>query len=340
MRRLIRLFTALSPALFVSCLMAHQYGVVRLPAEKAGNRRFDPALFRDVDARALNTPPRKGEPLDSLARRIAGEARDELEQVRAIWRWITAFISYDTGKKNYGARATLRDLRGTCQGYAELFVELARRAGLRAVEVTGRGRGSGHLPGEPVRANHAWNAVRIDGKWHLLDATYGAGQVNEDRFIRGYREHFFLTPPGEFIHSHLPDLRRWQLRERKISKKEFSNLPFYRHGYFTHGLRQSGGSRTAVIECEGDLALAFEAPGEIAVTINLRTPSGTTLVKKRFTGREGIVEINLAIKEPGRYYLYGWAGPDDDPAPPALAFVYLVVSKEGAPQTPLTDLVD
>ncbi len=327
MRRILRIFPALSPALFVSCLMAHQYGVVRIPVEKAGNRRFDPALFRDVDTRVLNTTPGAGETLDSLARRIAGEGRDELERARAIWRWITAFISYDTGKKNYGARATLRDLRGTCQGYSELFVELARRAGVRAVEVTGRGRGSGHLPGEPVRANHAWNAVRINGTWHLLDATYGAGQVREDRFIRDYREHFFLTPPDEFIHSHLPDLRRWQLREKKISKKEFSDLPFYRHGYFTHGLRQRDGNRRAVIECGRELALAYGAPGGIAITVNLRDLSGKTLVKKSFTGRGGIIDVSLEIRDPGSYHLYGWAGPVDDPAAPDLAFVYLVVSK-------------
>ncbi len=328
MRRFVQLFLPMLPVtLCISCLMAEQYRIVRIPGEKSGNTRYDPARFKQIDAFALETPSAVTTSLDALALHLTEGMQDDLDKTRAIWRWITARIAYDTGKKNYHAGPTLRDRRGTCQGYSELFVELARRSCIKALEITGRGRGSGYLPGERVAANHAWNAVLIDGKWHLLDATYGAGHVKDGRFIRDYREHFFLTPPDQFIYTHLPDLRRWQLRKLKISRKEFKGLPFYRPGYFDHGLRQTDENSSSEIECGKKLALRYDAPRGVMITINLRNDAGKTLLKRRIRRVKGVIDILLTFKDPGTYYLYGWAGPEGDPDNLAWAFTYLIVSK-------------
>jgi hypothetical protein len=313
--------------LLAGCLMSRQYQVVSNIDALAGNQRHDPGLFRDTDAKALGAPPATAESFDTLAAYLAGISRDDIHRARAIWRWITANIDYDTAKKNYTARETLRDRRGTCQGYAELFVELARRVGIRAIEVTGYGRGSDYAPGDRVVNNHAWNAVLAGGRWYLLDCSNGAGLVRNGRFVRDYREHYFFTPPGEFISSHLPELPRWQLLPRKISKREFQDLPYYRHGYFQYGLRQVDDHRTCVITCAKELVLAFEVPAGVVLTIQVRDKSDRKVHEPRMTSANGIMEIRSTFPQPGDYYLIGWASSAARPRDYSWAFTYLVKAR-------------
>ena len=65
--------------------------------------------------------------------------------------------------------------------YATAYAVLARFAGLECAVVEGFVKGFRYEPGDSVRdasgsllINHAWNAVRVDGQWRLLDACAGA----------------------------------------------------------------------------------------------------------------------------------------------------------------------
>lgn len=307
--------------------MARQYTIIRNIDTLAGDRRFDPALFATVDAHALAADPSVASSPDALAAYLSRAGWSQLQRTRAIWRWITASIAYDTAKKNYTAGETLRDRRGTCQGYAELFVELAWRAGITAVEITGYGRGGDYAPGDRVKNNHAWNAVRIDDRWYLLDCTYGAGLVREERFIRDYREHYFLTPPGEFIYTNLPELRQWQFIARKIRKTDFERLPLYRHGYFRYGLRQLDDNRSCVISCGGGLRLRYAAPPGVIMTVNVRDESGKIIQHHRSTEKNDTIEINAVFQKPGNYRVTGWISPAAKPRDYSWAFAYLVQSR-------------
>lgn len=73
---------------------------------------------------------------------------------------------YDDSFTAYGA---LLNGRCVCAGYAGAFKLLADAAGLECVVVTGMLEGN--LP-------HAWNKVRIDGEWEILDVTN-----NDNEFI-------------------------------------------------------------------------------------------------------------------------------------------------------------
>jgi len=307
-----------------ACLMAQQHQVILNINARAGNQRFDPSQFAEIDRYALQTPPSAMETIDTLASYLGQSSPDELGRVRAAWRWITATISYDTDKKNYSARETLRDRKGTCQGYSELFVELAQRMGVRAIEVTGYTRGSAYRPGDRVVNNHAWNAVLIDGKWYLLDSTYGAGYYNGGGYKRAYREHYFLTPPAEFIYTNLPELRRWQLMAEKITKKGFEGLPFYRHGYFQYGLRQLDGNKSCVISSSGDLELRFFVPRDLDLMVSVRDLSGKPLFRPTVTREKEDLVIHAIFQKPGDYHLIGWVNPAERPKDYAWAFTYLV----------------
>ncbi len=309
---------------FTACLMSQQHQIIRNIDTLAGNQRFDPARFRDIDRFALEAPGSAGESIDTLAAYLTGAASDDRVRVREIWRFITAHITYYIYKKNYSARETLRDRKGVCQGYSELFVEAARRMGVRAIEITGYTRGSAYSPGDRVVNDHAWNAVLLDGKWYLLDSTYGAGHFNKGKYFREYREHYFLTPPAEFIYTNLPELRRWQLLSGKISKKAFESLPFYRHGYFQYGLRQLDGNRSSVITCSHELDLRFSAPAGLIITVNIRDKMGTIVSRPDAVRDHGDILIHAVFENPGDYHLIGWISPADRPKDYSWAFTYLV----------------
>ncbi len=326
-RRLFLIILAACSLPFTACLMAQQHKVIRNINTLAGNQRFDPSQFSKIDRYSLQAPDTAMESIDSLASYLVKSSVSELGRVRAAWRWITAHIIYDTDKKNYSARETLHDRKGTCQGYSELFVELARRMGVRAMEITGYTRGSAYNPGDSVVNDHAWNAVFADGRWYLLDCTYGAGHFNGSRYFREYREHYFLTPPAEFIYTNLPELRRWQLIPDKISKKDFELLPLYRHGFFHYGLRQVDANRSSVISCSGELKLRFSAPHGLILTVNVRDKSGKTLSRPNVIRDSGYMLIHALFDRPGVYHLIGWVSPAGRPKDYAWAFTYLVRSQ-------------
>lgn len=80
---------------------------------------------------------------------------------------------------------------------------LLDKAGLEVKTVYGMVKGAGasqFINGMPV--NHVWNAVKIDGTWHLLDATWGAGYVGRDGFHREQSDLFFMVPPQRAVLSH------------------------------------------------------------------------------------------------------------------------------------------
>ena len=43
---------------------------------------------------------------------------------------------------------------------------------------------------------HAWNAIRINGKWQMVDPTWGTDLQQ--------RESWWLTPKADFLKSHIP----------------------------------------------------------------------------------------------------------------------------------------
>jgi len=171
--------------------------------------------------------------VQTLAAYLVKPARNEHEKVRAIFRWVTENIAYDTDgyfSGQYGDLSpdgVLKSRRAVCDGYAGLFNMLGEAAGLEVVKVTGYSKGYSYAVGDTYdgTTNHTWNAVMIDNQWHLLDTTWGAGYLGENKkFVREFQEYYFLTPPEVFIYDHLPSDTRWQLLEQPVSSEDLQVL--------------------------------------------------------------------------------------------------------------------
>lgn len=68
----------------------------------------------------------------------------------------------DEFKDSYTAYGALINGKCVCAGYASAFKLLAEEAGLDSLVVTGMLEGN---------INHAWNKVKIDGEWQVVDVT-------------------------------------------------------------------------------------------------------------------------------------------------------------------------
>jgi len=141
--------------------------------------------------------------------------------VKLLHDWVALNVRYDVPSLNDGSYTTkqraervLRDRTGVCAGYANLLVALGEVTGDEIVYVTGDTRAIDG-PG------HAWNAVRIDGAWTLMDATWDAGSVGDDGFEARYSTAYLFAPPSAFLLDHFPDDAGWQLREDPLTRGAF-----------------------------------------------------------------------------------------------------------------------
>ncbi len=109
--------------------------------------------------------------VDSLLRQLNVYKADDYTKVSAIYDYMCSNIVYDTeglldetDDLKFTAYAALIKKTSVCQGYANLFYRLALELGVDTRLITGIGNGGGH----------AWNIVRLDGKYYNLDATWDA----------------------------------------------------------------------------------------------------------------------------------------------------------------------
>jgi len=231
-----------------------------------------PPDYAAIDRHALSAPPSVQTSFKSLGTWLTGPCRTDDEKARALYRWITQNIDYDVnallsgGPMSGNAETALRTRKGVCEGYAGLFMELAKVSGLKAAKISGFAKGYGYAAGRALdrTPNHSWNAVSIDGHWRLLDCTWGAGYIGDDRtFHRAFDPHFFLTPPGEFIYDHLPENQEWQLLDHPISRQEYEQAVYVKPGFFALGL-SLGDNTAGTLRAKGEIVLRLGTTQPVA----------------------------------------------------------------------------
>lgn len=187
--------------------------------------------FEKVDTYVRNLDKFSKKDLNTavISTRVTAPFTTETEKVRAIFIWITDNIKYDikTIETDAGDRdpndqkpaMVIKRGKAVCEGYANLFQELCTNVGIKSLLATGNTK---RLNGSIPWTGHAWNLVRADGKWHLVDATWGAGYINEkEKYVEEFDENYFFTPSNVFIRDHLPDDPAFQMLGVPITDKEF-----------------------------------------------------------------------------------------------------------------------
>lgn len=226
--------------------------------------------FRAADSHAAQFPRQSLPSYDMrwLANELTGPFSSPTDKARVLFTWLHHNIEYDVKSffnnsvKGSTPASTLASGLAVCEGYANLFAELARHSGLEAVVVSGHGKGFGYQelasgsPIPPYEGNHAWNAVKIDnGQWKLIDATWGAGAVQGagQPYLKRFEPAMFANSNDELGLRHYPskpdqfyrdDGRSWISWEEYILGNPNSPLGAEQPRTFSDAWKHSIGERT------------------------------------------------------------------------------------------------
>lgn len=201
----------------------------------------------------------------ALGAYIAQHEPTQAERARAVHDWVADRIAYDGPAYREGryppqdAATVFRTRVGVCAGYARVFAEVAKAAGLEARYVVGTVRGVGMRPDGEL---HAWNAVKIDGAWALVDTTWDAGHLDGAKFIKEYRTIYHRTPPDVFRVDHFPNEPNWQLASEPWQRGEFFRRPMLSAEFFADGLTLRSPERSQVTTT-GAFTVELENPGQL-----------------------------------------------------------------------------
>jgi transglutaminase/protease-like cytokinesis protein 3 len=194
--------------------------------------------YSAVDARIWAM---KNDPSTDLKKQVSeltnGLANNFLK-TRAIFDWVALNIKYDwetyNNKQNerpgyvFKSPAMVLEQRiGICSEISELMKEMLTNAGIECVIVDGTV--SGMRPGDID--THAWNAVKLNDKWYLMDCTWAGTMSMKNGEVEFF---YFLTPPEQFIASHRPEDKKWSLLDQMISVDGFSALPIIDPCFFKY----------------------------------------------------------------------------------------------------------
>ena len=140
---------------------------------------------KQLDSLVTNLPRDIVRDLDSAHHYLHNAGINDEERVFIYYGFIGIHFRYDYNRLGQGKSAreyttyyTCKKRSGVCRDFAALFKELCNRSGLPCVVATGRTKSSfGRFFKEFVRLkfrapNHAWNIVKYDGTWHLMDVTW------------------------------------------------------------------------------------------------------------------------------------------------------------------------
>ncbi|MDF1549956.1 MAG: transglutaminase domain-containing protein [Bacteroidales bacterium] len=216
--------------------------------------------YKQVDEK-VKTYPKSFSNLDKLAGQINKDFKKPEEKARAIYAWIAMNVSYDvkgmnnTKSVSYSYRSeeekekiekkmeedlalkTMKQKKAVCQGYSTLYKILCEKTALECEIISGTSKTTPQDIGKaPGRMDHAWNAIKLNGKWKLVDATWGAGYMDQStgKFKKIYSDFYFLTDPDKFFLKHYPEDKKWLLTNK--TAKDFTIQPLYYRNYFESDL--------------------------------------------------------------------------------------------------------
>ena len=285
-----------------------------------------------------------GDSTDELAQLLADNASTEIEKARIIYTWITHNIDYNVAaldelfKNNVYPDVTTKAVlsyRATiCSGYANLYQQLAEKMGLKSVIVIGYAQAGDYIVGVDDRVNHAWNAVKIDGDWYLLDATWGSGTVNNDRFEAKFNPFYFAPKPEEFIYTHYPLENQWQLLSNTYSRSQFDQLPDVAPELFKNGIELVS-HKGSQISADDRLAVVLKAQRDIVAIANLERDKQPVEGNYTLVQRQGEnIMVNVTFPQAGDYQLNIFAKPQDGNNSYPLVVSYDVSVTGSSPQMP------
>jgi transglutaminase-like putative cysteine protease len=249
------------------------------PPVRPVNPPQDPRAWpfpEELHAAVREVPSEQESGPQSVGRYLASRVSDRHELAKAVHDYVADRVAYDVESYRAGsfppqdAETVFRTRRSVCAGYAALFQAIGAAAGLEIQIIVGRGRGAVQ---DGMGEAHAWNAVRLDDRWHLVDTTWDAGYVDGTQFHKRFSTMYFLTPPDAFIPRHWPDDPHWQLLAPPRTEGDYLRMPLLRPDFFAHGLSLLEPSR-GEFDATGPFDVRIDNPRRRSLLVSLYPVAG------------------------------------------------------------------
>jgi hypothetical protein len=197
------------------------------------------ADFKHIDRMANNIPEKYTHNPKDLASYIKGFTKTDLEFVRALYVWFSSptGIDYDYDclfkRKSRPSQLSLPVMKaklGVCVGYSNIMVDACRSVGIMS-EVVGGNVYSNDKEGDTKPYAHAWVIVKINGKYGLIDPTWGATFAMKDsvhtkeKSMRRVNNAYFFFHPFEHGSRREADIPEFNLREPGIYSDQRNEIP-------------------------------------------------------------------------------------------------------------------
>lgn len=140
------------------------------------------------------------EAIIQIFKQLEIDKKNDYEKIKAIHDYIIVNTSYDLSAQKNTAYHNLIDKSSVCQGYALLTYKMMVEAGIDCRIITGTGKG----------VNHAWNIVKLNGKWYNIDCTWDDPVSEDNKSYLEYR--YFLKADKDFSN---------HVRDKKFTTEEF-----------------------------------------------------------------------------------------------------------------------
>jgi len=192
---------------------------------------------------------------ESVAEYLKTNIPDEFMRAKAVHDFVASWVVYDhaglladTAFSNghQSAAMVFKRRLGVCAGYANLTSAMGNAAGIETVVVSGPIRWNsdyGLMSAEDVEGgefklaagdtrSHAWNAMKVNGHWHLVDTTWDKSDAT-----RGVQSTYLFIPPEVMLADHFPDDSEWQLLTTPKTYGDWLRSPNLDPHAFLHGIR-------------------------------------------------------------------------------------------------------
>lgn len=164
----------------------------------------------------------------AILRSIIDDRMTKEQKLFAIYEWLIMNVTYDNallirmmnnadGVIEYNGlflEGVFNDQLSVCDGISKAFTVLARIEGITCIRVTGDSI-DGSL-------GHAWNKVKLDGIWYVIDATHGGRVVNNS--IEILVHDLFLVKDEVLLSEYVQ--RDYQNIEATTTKNYYQNMNY------------------------------------------------------------------------------------------------------------------
>jgi Transglutaminase-like superfamily len=193
-----------------------------------------PAKYKEIDAfiKADQLKVKSTADIKVFGRELKRLFNEDEIKARAAFFWLTQHIKYDcegliSGDRTYEPSEVLSTGKAVCSGYAQLFKLFCDELGLESEVINGFAFNYSDPPvhADSLSTNHAWNAVKIKGKWKLVDPTWGSGHTNNGctEYFKEVNDDYFLADPLYMIKYHWPEDVEWQMLDTPYTAQQFAD---------------------------------------------------------------------------------------------------------------------